>query len=181
MIRFPALREEALDADQLRMSSLATHNGPYRAFLRAPNLWQALQTVRHYLAKSSQLDAMTREAVMLLVARHWQSTAGFAAHTPLAREAGLSEAAIAAIGDGKTPHGLPTVTGMAIECAVALLKDHGLCDTLYARAIDAMGERLLVEVVGLIGFFSTTSLTLNLMGCTGKAPFPGTSGQNMPS
>ncbi len=181
MNRFPPLSDDMLDEDQQRMSGLAMHNGPYWANLRAPLLWEAWQAVRRTLSGKSLLDGITREAVMLRIARHWNSTAGFAAHAPLARKAGLSDDAITAIGEGQVPQGLPSVTVMAMECATELLERHGLDDALHARATELLGERFLVEIVGLIGFFSATSLTLNLMGSKGEAPFECGPGQFLPS
>lgn len=171
MIRFPPLTDDILDAEQQRMATMAQHIGPYQAFLRAPSLWQALQVVRIYLARQSSLDDYTREALMLAIARHWTSTAGFTAHTSLAQKAGLSDADIASIGRGDAPEGGGEIAGCAVELAITLLANHHLSDARFATAHHLLGEKMMVDIIGLIGFFSTICLTLNLSGIHGNAPF----------
>ncbi|MET0137560.1 MAG: hypothetical protein ABW048_09250 [Sphingobium sp.] len=181
MIRFPPIEDAALDAEQRRMADMAQHGGPFQAFLRAPSLWQALQSVRLYLSRQSSLDGYTREALMLLIARHWTSPAGYAAHVALAQKAGLTDADIDALGRGCAPVGSGAVAGCAIEFASGLLTDHRVGDAQFADASGILGERTLVDIIGLIGFFSTICLTLNVMDAKGPAPFGPRDGDYSPA
>jgi hypothetical protein len=94
------------------------------------------------------------------------------AHVPLARKAGLADPDIAAIGAGTVPQSVDRRLRCAVELAMALLANHGVEDSHFAEARKTLGERLVVDIVGLLGFFSTTCLLLNLAGLTGDAPFP---------
>jgi len=172
-MRFAPLADEALDDDQIRMAAIAQRGGPYQAFLRAPLLWQQLQPLRRYLAQGSVLGAMEREAAILTLARHWGSTAAFDGHRALAIAAGIDPAAIDAIGRGEAGAPLDDPAALAAEIADDLLGRHVLSDRLFGRARDLWGERGIVELVALVGFFTTIALTLNVAGLSGEAPFAG--------
>jgi 4-carboxymuconolactone decarboxylase len=182
MTRFPPIADAAMDADQARMSGLATHTGPYPAYLRAPRLWEATQHVRRYLASDSLLEAPLREAAMLMAARHWRCTSAFASHRPLALRAGLSGTLVASIeaGEPDTAGADPGV-GAALEVVRALLAHGGIDDALHGRAAALLGERGLVELTGLVGFFTAVCLTINLAGVSGEAGFGGAPGTYSPS
>lgn len=181
MTRFPPLADDRLDADQQRMAEVAMRSGPYPAFLRAPVLWEQIQPLRRYFAEGSTLGAPAREAAILALARHWQSTAAFDGHRALAERAGLSAAQIAAIGSGDAVLLADPAAQMAMECTVALLDRHGLDPALFESARDLLGERGIVELVGLVGFFTTIALTLNLAGIAGNAPFAAAPGTYSPA
>lgn len=181
MSRFPPIPDAELNDDQRAMAAVAGHGGPYQAFLRAPRLWQALQATRHYLAGESSLPAMVREAVMLAVARHWQSGGGFAAHVPLARAAGLSCAQIDAIGRGEMPGMAGPETCAALAATTRLLQAHALDDQGFEQAKQALGEAGLVELMALIGFFSTISMILNVSEIKGEFSCPQAGGAYSPA
>ncbi|HUD30879.1 MAG TPA: carboxymuconolactone decarboxylase family protein [Novosphingobium sp.] len=182
MNRFPPIPDSDLTPDQQRMSARATHTGPYPAFLRAPLLWEALQHVRIHLAKESTLEDPLREVVILAVARHWRCTSAFASHRGLALKAGLEEGLVAALAAAEAePAGLSPRERSALALVRALLERGGIGDSLHAAALDALGERAMVEVVGLVGFFTTICLTINLAGVGAEAPFAGAEGTYSPS
>ncbi|MEE4453687.1 hypothetical protein [Novosphingobium resinovorum] len=176
MTRFPPIPDAALNEDQRRMSAKASHTGPYPAFLRAPLLWEALQHVRIHLAQHSLLDAPLREVAMLATARHWRCTSAFASHRGLALKAGLDEATIAALAGEAQAEDLDGRRAAALAVTRALLREGGIDDSLHADALAALGEQALVELVGLIGFFTTICLTINLAGVSAEAPFAGAPG-----
>lgn len=181
MTRFPTLPAEDHDAAQIRMAERAGRTGPYEAFLRAPGLWEALQHVRLYLSGESLLDARLRELCIVAIARHWRCTAAFAGHVALARKAGLPDHIVVAIGAGQPPRDLHERETISLSCVAALLREGGIDDALHARAQAHIGDRALVELVGLVGFFTTICLTLNLAGIAGDAPFGPAPGTYSPS
>jgi 4-carboxymuconolactone decarboxylase len=169
-MRFPALDEATYDDDQRRMAEKAARGGPFDAFIRAPLLWEALQQVRACLA-AGVLSPAAREAAILAIARHWRAPAAYAGHVALAERAGLAPDAILAIGSGAIPHDLPEDAALALAVVQELAGHGSLSDRLYQAAIALLGERGLIELVGLIGFFTTIGLTLNVAGRSAPAPF----------
>lgn len=161
MTRFPPLAIETLNPAQARMAAVAQHSGPFQAFLRAPLLWERLQGVRRYLMDESQLSPAVREAVVLVLAHRLGSPAMAKAHHRMALDAGLSAQEIAAIAQG-APESVADQAGLAACAAEALLARGRLDDVAFAALITGVGERGAVELVGLVGFFSTVGLLLNL-------------------
>ncbi len=163
MPRFPPIPADALDDDQRRMAARAAPTGPYHGFLRAPLLWEHLQPLRHYFADQSLLAPDEREAAILVLAHRLDSPA-FAAHRPLALAAGIAAEAIDALASGIDPAacGLAPGAALAGEVVDRLLRDHRLDDELFARAARRWGERGIVELICLTGFFATIALMLNV-------------------
>jgi 4-carboxymuconolactone decarboxylase len=170
--RFPPLPEADLDADQRRMAARAAPTGPYQAFLRAPLLWERLQPLRQYLATQSVLAPGEREVAILVLARHLGSSGAFEGHRALALAAGIAGDAIDAISDGAEIADVPLAPAEALAADVVdrLLRQHRLSDDLFARAARQWGERGVIELIGLTGFFTTISLTLNVAEIAASAP-----------
>jgi len=60
-----------------------------------------------------------------------------------------------------TPAGGPDDERLVCEVAKSLHERHELSSELYQRAVDRFGERGLVDVIGVIGFYTMVSMTLN--------------------
>ena len=78
-------------------------------------------------------------------------------HGVLARLAGVSDAAIDSIGHGTRPDLEDADCGAAHDVAVALVHHRALDAETLERAREILGERALVEVVTLVGFYQLVS------------------------
>ena len=116
------------------------------------------------------------ELAILVTGRHWRSNVEWVAHARLARENGVAEATIDEIFDGRMPASAPADERLVYEVASSLHVRHALDDELYGRAVDAFGERGLVEIIGTIGFYSMVSMTLNAF----RVPVAGVEPQPFP-
>jgi 4-carboxymuconolactone decarboxylase len=75
--------------------------GPFNAFLLQPRLGSALQALGAAVRYETALDARSREIAILVVAAHWHSDFEQYAHEAVGRAAGLTDAHLAAIRDGR--------------------------------------------------------------------------------
>ncbi|MCC2665980.1 MAG: Carboxymuconolactone decarboxylase [Geminicoccaceae bacterium] len=83
------------------------------------------------------------------------------AHARLARAAGISEAVIEAIRTGAET-ALADPRSRAVHAlARELFATRTLSDATYAAAEAALGRRALVDLVGLLGYYTLVSMTLN--------------------
>lgn len=129
--------------------------GPLNAWMRSPafHRW-----VGQDVAWSIPRDV--QEAVTLAVGWHWRASFEFWAHAPLAEEAGLPAPAIDAIRRGERPDlGRPDLQA-AYDVTSEFLATKRVSDETYARAVEALGEKGLVEVIGIAGAYNTVSMTL---------------------
>lgn len=131
--------------------------GPFDAWLRTPTLGQHLERVGMAFRTDTALPDAAREVAVLVVAKAWGADFEWWVHGLVARRFGVSEAAIDAIGHGKRPDFADEAVAAAHDVAVALVHRRELDDETLARARSALGERELVEVVTLVGFYQLVS------------------------
>lgn len=155
MTRFPPIPPEDRTPAQTAMAARASSGGPFEMYQRSPALWETLQPVRELIAASFTLRQ--REIAVLAVAAHWQAKNAIASHTPIALRAGLTEQQIAAILDGTTPH-LPADDANLLRATRELLTNACVSEALFAQ----IPAETLVNLTGLIGFYTGLALVLNL-------------------
>lgn len=143
--------------------------GPFNVMLRNPPVAEPLLAWAEAITRSG-LPADVRETVILTVAAHWQADYVLYAHVAAAEHAGVPEAAITALRDGATPHGLRADADVARSLATALLRDHRVTDDLYADAVASFGVDGLVALVNLIGQYTNTCALLTCFDVPAPGP-----------
>lgn len=136
--------------------------GPFVPLLRSPELMNRLQKVGEYLRYQSSLQTRVNEFVMLIVSRQWTQQFEWCMHYPLALKAGVQPETLDALADGRRPAGMAPDEEIAYEVCDELARTHGVSDATYRRAVDTFGERGLLDMLGLIGYFSTVSMVMNV-------------------
>jgi 4-carboxymuconolactone decarboxylase len=138
--------------------------GPADAWLRSPALGRALEQVGGVLRYELQLSDRSREIAILAVAYFRDSPFEIYAHLSAGRKAGLTDEEMAALRDGTDP-GFPAEQERAVHRATAGLLAHGtLDDAEYAAAFAVLGERLLFELVVLVGYYQLLATQLSVFG-----------------
>ncbi|MBI3715182.1 MAG: carboxymuconolactone decarboxylase family protein [Betaproteobacteria bacterium] len=166
--RMPTLsRERMNDAQQKAADDLIAGprkgvKGPFIALLRTPELMDRLQKVGEYLRFQSSLQAHISEFIMLIISREWTQQFEWAVHVPLALKAGIGEEIIQALADGRRPAGMNTDVESAYDFCEELLRNKGVCDTTYRRAVRVFGENGVIDMVAVAGYFITVSMVMNV-------------------
>ncbi len=170
----PALPEARLTPEQREALADITAGprgaavGPFVPLLRSPLLMTRLQRVGAYLRFSSPLDRRLFEMTILIVARRWDQQFEWSFHLPLALEAGLKPAVADAVGHGTRPDGMDDAERAVWHLLEELHRDRGVSDETYHRAVGALGEDGVVEVVGAAGYYTTLAMVMN----TARTPAP---------
>ena len=133
--------------------------GPYSAWIHRPPLCERILGLSDYFRDGSILPPKLRMIGVLMSVRYWGADYPWSAQVPRALEAGLSQATVTAIGEGKTPSFTDLDEEAAYQVASELLGRRTLSDATYKRALDRLGQDVLVELVAIVGHFSTVSLT----------------------
>jgi nitroreductase/alkylhydroperoxidase family enzyme len=134
-----------------------TLTGPFDAWLRSPALGEHLERVGMALRTDTVLPAPAREIAVLVVARAWSADFEWWVHGLVARGVGVPEAAIEAIGQGRRPVLEDAAWQAAHDVAAELVERRRLEPATLERARAALGERALVEVITLVGFYQLVS------------------------
>ena len=135
--------------------------GPFNAFLLQPRLGSALQALGSAVRYDTGLDDRCREIAILVVATHWQSAFEWYAHEAVARSAGLGDAELAAVRDGR--HAALAGREAVVARTVAALVARGdLDDAEYREAVGQVGAAGLLELLTLVGYYATLALQLRV-------------------
>ena len=181
--RMPPLAREQMDeaqraaADELIAGPRKAVKGPFIPLLRSPALLAHVQKLGAFLRFDTTLPPRISEFTTLLVSREWRQQFEWHQHVPLALKAGTSQATIDALRDGRRPHDMSADEALVHDYATELLAEHGVSDERYRAMVERFGERSLMELTGLIGYFSMISMVLNVAGtpaeeAAGVEPLP---------
>ena len=167
-MRMPPLDREKLSGaqraafDELIAGPRKGVKGPFIALLRSPELLARLQKVGEFLRFDTSLPARVSEFATLIVARAYSQQFEWFTHVPLALKAGTTQAAIDALRQGKRPEAMDADEDLVHAFTTEVLRNHGVTDTTYRRAVERFGEHGVVELTSLIGYFALVSLVLNV-------------------
>ncbi len=170
-MRLPPLDSEDLDAEQRAVLEAINAGprgaartvgmiGPYGVWVRAPAIGHAVQALGAAARFDTSLSQSVMEVAICTVGAFHQARFEFAAHARLAAAAGIDAAVIERLRLQQDPQ-LEGDEALAWQVAHALLHQHRLDDSLYARATDRFGETGLIELVTVIGYYVLVSYTLN--------------------
>ncbi|MGE3302243.1 MAG: carboxymuconolactone decarboxylase family protein [Hyphomonadaceae bacterium] len=183
--RLPARNEDAYDDAQrafvaaLRAGPRGPNmapNGPFAVWLHAPALGALAQQLGAYCRYGTSLSARQSEFAILCVAHHWRAQFEWAAHARIAAEAGVSAETIEAVRAGKPPAGA-AADELAIHAVVEeLFRTQRVSDAAYAKAHAFLGDAGMVELTGIVGYYTLVAMSLNVFLMpppTGQTPaFP---------
>jgi len=135
--------------------------GPFNAMVHAPDAGGPLGSLGAALRFGTSLGRRLTEVAILTVASRWQAEFEWSAHARIAREAGVSDAVVDAIGAGKEPEFTADDERIVHATARELVIGGHLSQARYAAARDLLGEQGTVELVALCGYYTTISFLLN--------------------
>ena len=135
--------------------------GPFVPLLRSPEMLSRARNVGDYVRFNSALPPRLSEFVILITARHWTQQTEWAAHAPIAEQAGLRPEIIAAVSDGRRPDRMTEDEAAVYDFCMELLRTHGVSDPTYARAVSFFEETGVIDTIGIIGYYSLLAMVMN--------------------
>lgn len=136
--------------------------GPLRVWLHSPELADHAQALGGFVRYGTALPPILSELAILVTARIWSSEFEWSHHAPIAEKAGLDPAVIDAIARGMRPVFGDPVQQAVFDAAVELHRDRGMSHATYDAALAALGLTALVELVGICGYYTLISMTINV-------------------
>jgi 4-carboxymuconolactone decarboxylase len=148
--------------------------GPFLALLQDPELADRVQQLGEFIRYGTGLPKPLTELAILVAARRWSCQYEWFAHAPIAREAGVAEATIAAIAAGTKPAGLDADAAAVYEFCTNLHKSGDAGEGPVAHIAARFGMKGVVDLVALTGYYSLLAMVLNTAGIPlpGEAPPP---------
>ncbi len=166
-MRLKLLKPEEMSPDQKATydESIAGKRGapppPMMAWLNSPEMARHATRLGAFLRFDTIFPAALSEIAILVTARHFTSHYEWYAHKRLALKGGLDPKIIDDIRDRRTPHFSDPKAKMIYDLAKSLHEGRGVTQPLYDEAVKLLGERGIVEIIGLCGYYTLVSMTLN--------------------
>lgn len=136
--------------------------GPFSALLRSPELMNRVQKVGEYLRFLCPLDKRLGEFAAIIAARHWSQQFEWWAHRKQAIEAGLKPEIADAVAEGRRPTGMREDEEVLYDFLTEALKNNGVCDVTYARAVKYYGEQSVIDLLAVAGYYGLLALVMNV-------------------
>ena len=168
MKRIADLDPTTMDAEQrsvyqaIASGPRAGVRGPLAVWLHRPGLADRAQQLGEYCRYGSSLPPRLSELAILMMGRHWGAEYEWAAHKPIALQAGISPTVVEAIRTGMAPPFTNDDEALVHAFVTALHARHAIDDALYARAVQSLGEGGVVDLVGIAGYYTLISMTIKV-------------------
>jgi len=138
--------------------------GPFNIWLRSPGIGNLVQQLGEEIRFRSSLAGKLNELAILVTARHWTSQYEWFAHHKLALEGGLDPAVAEAVAQGRRPENLDDDEAIIYNFSRELHEMQGVSDATYRAALERFGERGIVDLISVNGFYVLVSMCLNVDG-----------------
>ena len=188
MTRLPLRTRDALDDDGREVwdsiaasrGSIVTDDGtlmgPFNAWVTAPRVGGRLAALGAALRFESSVERRLLEMAIITVGARWHAEFEWWAHSRMALHFGVTQEAVDAIARGETPS-LPDDERIVHAVATQLVADGQIDPATYGAARQLLGDRGIVEIVTLCGYYTLVCFTLNAFDVAlppGEAPtWPG--------
>lgn len=185
MSRLDPPKPETLSAEQQKVHDAISSGprgevvGPLGVWLWRPELANYAQRLGQYCRYDSSLPTRLSELAILITGRYWRSEFEWQHHKPIALDAGLSEEIVEAIRTGDTPAFDHEDEQCVYDVATSLYQTRQVPDAIYQAAMNTLGRDAVVDLIGVIGYYTFISMTINVfeVDAEGKNELPGLRGQ----
>ncbi len=135
-------------------------HGPFFILLHSPELLSRAEKLGLYARYQSSLPPRLSELCILIMASHWKCSGEWIDHEGIAISQGIDPKALDAL-----RRGVPAQFGKEDEIATyqlaqELLTTREVSDVTYARAKAALGERGLLDVIAVFGYYSLIAMSM---------------------
>ncbi len=169
----PLAWDEMTDAQKTMVTNILDGprnalGGPFNVLLRSPEMGDAAQELGAFARFNATVPGKLRELAIIMTARFWMSHFEWYAHKNAALSEGLDPAIVDAIAAGERPASMDADETVVYDLVNELLHDKRVSDAAFGAAVEAFGERGVVDIVGTVGYYGLVSLVLN----TDEYPLP---------
>ncbi len=166
--RFQPLTYDSMTAEQKKMvesilsGPRTSLDGPFNILLRSPEMGDLAQKLGAYARFHSSLPPKLNEMAILITGRFWTAQFEWQAHHRYALKAGLSPAIADAIAAGRRPTGMQPDEEAVYNFCTEILNNRHVSDATFAAAKEKFGERGVVDMIGVVGYYQLVSMLLNV-------------------
>ena len=101
------------------------------------------------------------EFVILVTAREWGQDYEWHVHAPIALKQGIKKEIVEAIADGRRPGGMSADEEICYDFSIELHRNKRVSDATYHRAVVKFGEKGVMDIVGINGYYTFLTMAMN--------------------
>ncbi len=135
---------------------------PFHVLAESPELASLTQALGAFCRYRTGLSPRLSELAVLITAAHWGADYEFDVHAPEALKAGIAQPVIDALRAGKTPSLEDDDSRLIYEFATVFYATRDVPDRLFADAVARFGRRRVVELAGVLGYYSGLAMLLRI-------------------
>lgn len=166
MARYETIAAEDYTAEQKAAAeviagSRGSVRGPFHVLLHNPGLASIAEAFGGYARFKNSLPDRLNELAVTICGRYWGAHVEWVSHSALALKAGIDQAVIDALRDGRTPNFAKVDEQLIYDFCTGVLDEQQVDDATYARGLELLGERGLIDLMATLTHYTVVSLTLN--------------------
>lgn len=154
-------RQRELFDQSPRRANRTEVNGPIRAFILSPDFARTAQDFGQFVQYQTPFEQRLREIAILVTAQTWSCEYEWFAHARDAVREGVSPENVEAIRTRREPRFERDDEALVYDIATALHRDRRIPDALYQRATAMIGEDGLLQLMGVIGYYTFLAMIIN--------------------
>lgn len=134
--------------------------GPIQVWLTNPELAEKAQELGAFCRYGTSLPPRLSELAILITGAHWKAGYEWHVHAPIGLKAGLDPEAVEAIRRDQRPGLTKTDEAAVYAFTKELLETRRVSDETFRLATKELGERGVVELTGILGYYTLISMTI---------------------
>lgn len=134
---------------------------PFVPLLRSPELCTHVQRTGEYLRYRSAIGLRLSELAILVTACHWVQQVEWSIHAPIAMREGIAPEVVEALAVGRRPDYRRADEALVHDFTQESLRERRVSDTTWAAAREVLGEQGVVDLMGIVGYYSMLSIVMN--------------------
>jgi 4-carboxymuconolactone decarboxylase len=147
--------------------------GPLALWLYSPDIAERAQSLGEYLRYGSVFVPCFSELIILIVAAHYRCQFEWSVHASIAERNGVKAVVIEALRTNQEPQFDNSDEALVHRFCAALLRTNRVDDATFARFRERFGERGIVELTTIMGYYAMGAFLLNAVAYeTPDAPQP---------
>lgn len=136
--------------------------GPFAVWLHAPEYGQLAQALGGFCRYQSSVPARLSEFAILCTARLWRAQFEWYVHASIAEKEGVKPTTIADLRAGRAPKSAAKDERAVYDFVQEVYKAKRVSERTYQRVLAVLGEKGVVELVGILGYYASVAMTLNV-------------------
>ena len=135
--------------------------GPFEPLMYSPEVMTVARAMGDYLRYKSGIGTTLSELAILITAREWSQDFEWSFHKPIAIKAGVPEAVIDALQEGRRPETMTADEAIVYDVTTELHRNHRVSDATFGRAVARFGRPAVVDMIGIAGYYTFLAMQLN--------------------